>query len=92
MQVTDQDRTTTIHGRTAVDAISMWLEGAYRAGDEPVMLSVIRRETGCNLSDAEIRNVVYAAFDQGCDAAAVLARIVEAERSNTMPRIVPAPR
>lgn len=92
MQVTDQDRTTTIHGRTAVDAISIWLEGAYRAGDEPAMLGVIRRETGCDLSDAEIRNVVYAAFDQGCDAAAVLARIVEAERSNTMSRIMPAPR
>ncbi len=92
MQVTDQDRTTTIHGRTAVDAISMWLEGAYRAGEEPAMLSVIRRETCCDLSDTEIRDVVYAAFDHGCDAAAVLARIVEADRWEATPRIVPAPR
>lgn len=92
MQVTDQDRATAIHGRTAVDAISMWLDGAYRAGDEPAMLSVIRRETCCDLSDAEIRDAVYAAFDQGCDAAAVLARIVQADRWNAPPRIVPAPR
>lgn len=89
MQVTDHDRATTIHGGTAVDAISMWLEGEYRAGDEPAMLSVIRRETCCDLSDNEIRDVVYTAFDQGCDAAAVLARIVEAERWDAMPRVAP---
>jgi hypothetical protein len=92
MQVTDQDRATTIHGCTAVGAISMWLAGAYRVGDEPAMLSVIRRETCSDLSDSEIRNVVYAAFDQGCDAAAVLARIVDAERWDVTPRMTPAPR
>jgi hypothetical protein len=56
------------------------------------MLSVIRRETCSDLSDSEIRNVVYAAFDQGCDAAAVLARIVDAERWDVPPRMTPAPR
>lgn len=92
MQVKDQDRATTIHAGTAADAISMWLEGAYRAGDEPAMLSVIRRETCCDLSDAEIRDVVYAAFDQGGDAAAVLARIVESEHWDPVSRKPPAPR
>ena len=92
MQVTDHDRATAIHGGTAVDAISMWLEGTYRIGDEPAMLSVIRRETCCELSDTEIRHVVYAAFDRGCDAAAVLARIVEAERCEAAARSSPTPR
>jgi hypothetical protein len=92
MQVTDQDRTTMIHGGTAADAIAMWLDGDYRAGDEPAMLSVIRRETCCDLSDTEIRDVVYTAFDQGCEAAAVLARILEFERWDSGARTVPAPR
>mgnify|MGYP006274544913 CR=1 FL=1 len=92
MQVTDHDRATAIHGGTAVDAISMWLEGTYQAGDEPAMLSVIRRETCCDLSDTEIRHVVYTAFDQGCNAAAVLARIVDAERWEAAARPAPAPR
>lgn len=89
MQVTDHDRATTIHGGTAADVLAMWLEGDYRAGDEPAMLSVIRRETCCDLADSEIRDVVYAAFDMGCDAAAVLARIVEAERWDANPHVTP---
>ena len=85
MQVKDELRIAAIHGGTAAEAITLWLDGAYRAGDEPALLSVIRRETGSDLSDAEIKELVYAAFDDGCDATAVLARLLEAERHESLP-------
>jgi uncharacterized protein YqfB (UPF0267 family) len=80
MHVQGQERGADIQAETATETLAMWLEGHYRAGDEPAMLRVIRRETCRDLSDTEIKNVVYAAFDHGYDAPTVLARLREADR------------
>lgn len=79
MQSTGQDRAAPVRGATAIEAIATWLEGHYQAGDEPAMLRVIRREICSELSDAEIKCMVYEASEQARDATAVLARLREAD-------------
>lgn len=80
MQFTDQHPHATIAGGPAMEAIANWLDGRYQAGDEPALLHVIRRETGTDLSDSEIKVIVYEAHDHGCDAAAALLRLLDADR------------
>lgn len=83
MHVIDSKAGAAVHAAKAAEVISRWLDGRYQAGDEPEMLHVIRRETCSDLSDAEIKRVVYAASDRGSDAAAVLNALFEADRLET---------
>ena len=92
MQITGQDRVVSVHGDTAIEAIATWLEGHYQAGDEPAMLRVIRREICGDLSDAEIKCMVYEASEHARDATVVLARLREADRRATGSPVVQPPR
>ncbi len=80
MQIREPSRAAATHAGTAIDAIATWLEGHYQAGEEPALLRVIRRDTRSDLSDAEIKDVVYAGFDRGEDATAVLSSLLDADR------------
>jgi|688.fasta_scaffold91289_1 hypothetical protein len=80
MQIQEPTRAAATHDGTAIDAIATWLEGHYQAGEEPALLRVIRRDTCSELSDAEIKDVVYTGFDRGQDAAAVLSSLLDADR------------
>jgi hypothetical protein len=56
------------------------------------MLTTIRRETGTDLSDVEIKVIVYDAHDHGSDAPEVLSRLLDAGRREAAPPRSRAPR
>ena len=64
-----------IQGGTATEAISKWLSGDYRCGDEPVMIDAIRRSLGNELSDVEIKQLIYEAWERGQSADDALQRL-----------------
>jgi len=47
----------------AMSAIKAWLLGDYKRGEERVLILAIRRETGLELTDAEIRDVMVEAIN-----------------------------
>ena len=51
------------HDCTARKALSTWLAGDYRCGDEPALIRAIRRGTGNRLPDLEIKELVYGAWE-----------------------------
>ena len=61
---------------SAVEAISLWLDGNYHCGDEYALLVAIRRQASTDLTDAEIKALVYEASEQGQGAAAVLTQLL----------------
>lgn len=66
---------------SAVEAISTWLDGDYQCGDEYALLVAIRRQAPTDLTDAEIKALVYEASEQGQGAAAVLTQLLDPKRS-----------
>jgi hypothetical protein len=92
MHGTDQSLEATMRDGTATEAIARWLEGRYQPGDEQAMLTTIRRETGTDLSDVEIKVIVYDAHDHGSDAPEVLSRLLDAGRREAAPPRSRAPR
>jgi hypothetical protein len=66
---------------SAVEAISTWLDGDYHCGDEYALLVAIRRQAPTDLTDAEIKALVYEASEQGQGAAAVLTQLLAPHRT-----------
>jgi hypothetical protein len=63
----------------AMSAIRAWLLGDYRRGEERVLILAIRRETGLELTDAEIRDVMTQAANDHAAALEVLERLLASE-------------
>lgn len=56
--VTTRDPYDRLEHLDAMSAIKAWLLGDYRYGEERVLILAIRRETGLELTDCEIRDVL----------------------------------
>lgn len=60
----------------AMSAIKAWLLGDYRRGEERVLILAIRRKTGLELTDAEIRDVLVEAANGNAAAMSVFRRLL----------------
>ena len=63
----------------AMTAIKAWLLGDYKRGEERVLILAIRRETGLELTDREIRDVLIEAVNNNTAAMSVLERLLMQE-------------
>jgi len=63
----------------AMTAIKAWLLGDYKRGEERVLILAIRRETGLELTDREIRDVLIEAVNYNTTAMSVLERLLMQE-------------
>ena len=63
----------------AMTAIKAWLLGDYKRGEERVLILAIRRETGLELTDGEIRDVLIEAVNDNMTAMSVLERLLMQE-------------
>jgi hypothetical protein len=63
----------------AMTAIKAWLLGDYKRGEERVLILAIRRETGLELTDGEIRDVLIEAVNYNTTAMSVLERLLMQE-------------
>ena len=63
----------------AMTAIKAWLLGDYKRGEERVLILAIRRETGLELTDREIRDVLIEAVNDKTTAMNVLERLLMQE-------------
>ena len=63
----------------AMTAIKAWLLGDYKRGEERVLILAIRRETGLELTDREIRDVLIEAVNNSTAAMSVLERLLMQE-------------
>ena len=63
----------------AMTAIKAWLLGDYKRGEERVLILAIRRETGLELTDREIRDVLIEAVNDNMTAMSILERLLMQE-------------
>ena len=63
----------------AMTAIKAWLLSDYKRGEERVLILAIRRETGLELTDGEIRDVLIEAVNDNMTAMSVLERLLMQE-------------
>jgi len=63
----------------AMTAIKAWLLGDYKRGEERVLILAIRRETGLELTDREIRDVLIESVNDNTTAMSVLERLLMQE-------------
>ena len=63
----------------AMSAIKAWLLGDYKRGEERVLILAIRRETGLELTDAEIRDVMIEAINDNTNAMSVFEQLLMLE-------------
>jgi len=69
------------HDCTARKALSIWLAGDYRCGDEPALIRAIRHGTGSRLPDLEIKERVYGAWERSATASEILAELQSVNRA-----------
>lgn len=60
----------------AVEAVAALLGGECGMGQQLMLIAAIRRETRIDLSDAEIKDLICEAIEEGWAAEATLARLV----------------
>lgn len=63
----------------AMSAIKAWLLGDYKRGEERVLILAIRRETGLELTDGEIRGVLIEAVNDNTSAMGAFERLLMLE-------------
>jgi len=63
----------------AMAAIKAWLLGDYNRGEERVLILAIRRETGLQLTDAEIRDTLIEATASSLPAMSVFIKLLQME-------------
>jgi hypothetical protein len=77
----------------AMSAIKAWLLGDYKRGEERVLILAIRRETGLDLTDDEIRDVmIEAANDNNTSAVGVFRRLLQLETADDEEFVFTRPR
>jgi len=58
-----------------VDAVRAWLDGDFSIGDEPAMISAIRKDPRIKMSSAAIEDAILDAMDEELDAEACFKRL-----------------
>lgn len=75
MHTQNQERFNRLQALSPVEAVQAWLDGKFGMGDEPAMITAIRRDTRILLSDNDITEVICNALDEGWDASSCLERM-----------------
>jgi hypothetical protein len=75
MQPQNKKRFETLSALAPVDAVRAWLDGDFGIGDEPALISAIRKDSRISLSDDDITDAIMDAMDDGLDAPACLERL-----------------
>ncbi len=68
------------HDCTARKAVSTWLAGDYRCGDEPALIEAIRNGTGNRLPDLEIKELIYDGWERASTESEILAELLAGTR------------
>jgi hypothetical protein len=76
MQPQDKKRFEKLSALLPVDAVRAWLDGDFGMGDEPALISAIRKDPRIKISDDAIEDTVLDVMDEGLDAEACLERLV----------------
>jgi len=79
MLATKPDPYDRLENLDALSAIKAWLLGDYKRGEERVLILAIRRETGLELTDGEIREVLAEAVNDEVNAMTTFQRLLLAE-------------
>jgi hypothetical protein len=77
--LTKEDPYDRLEHLDAMSAIKAWLLGDYKRGEERVLILAVRRETGLELTDAEIRDVMVEAINDNTTAMGVYERLLMLE-------------
>jgi hypothetical protein len=77
--LTKKDPYDRLEHLDAMSAIKAWLLGDYKRGEERVLILAIRRETGLELTDVEIRDVMIEAINDNITAMGVFERLLMLE-------------
>jgi hypothetical protein len=72
MQPQDKERFKRLEALTPVEAVKSWLKGDVGMGDEPALISAIRKDTRLSLSDDDLEDAILDAMDEGLDAPSCL--------------------
>ena len=63
-----------------IEALTVWLDGNFGIGDEPALISAIRKDTRISLSDDAIIDAVCDAMDEELSAQECLERLASASK------------
>ena len=77
--LTKKDPYDRLEHLDAMAAIKAWLLGDYRRGEERILILAIRRETGLELTDVEIREVMIEAINYNTTAMGVFESLLVLE-------------
>ncbi|HTV41764.1 MAG TPA: hypothetical protein VMF08_14375 [Candidatus Sulfotelmatobacter sp.] len=75
MQPQDTKRFEKLSALSPIDAVRAWLDGDFGIGDEPALISAIRKDSRIKISDEAIEDAVIDAMDEELDAEACLERL-----------------
>jgi hypothetical protein len=75
MQPQNKKRFESLSALAPVDAVRAWLDGDFGMGDEPALISAIRKDTRISLTDDDLTDAILDAMDNGLDAPACLERL-----------------
>jgi hypothetical protein len=76
MQPQDMKSFEELSALSPLDAVRAWLDGDFCIGDEPAMISAIRKDSRIKISAAEIEDAILDAMDEELDAEACFKRLV----------------
>ena len=77
--LTKEDPYDRLEHLDAMSAIKAWLLGDYKRGEERVLILAIRRETGLELTDSEIRDAMIEAINDNATAMSAFKRLLMLE-------------
>lgn len=77
----NKQRFESLKNLAPIEAITVWLDGNFGIGDEPALISAIRKDTRISLSDDAIIDAVCDAMDEELSAQECLERLASASKS-----------
>ena len=75
MQPQNKERFERLSGLAPLEAVRAWLDGDFGIGDEPALISAIRKDRRISLSDDDLEDAILEAMDGGLDAPVCLERL-----------------
>lgn len=75
MEPQNKNRFENLSALAPVDAVRAWLAGDFGMGEEPALISAIRKDARISLSDDDITDAILDAMDNGLDAPACLEQL-----------------
>ena len=82
MKPKDNDPLGRLETLDALGAIKAWLAGDFDYGEEKILMLSIRRDTGIDLSDSEIKEIFCEAVEDEREPLRVLQELIRADSSS----------